>query len=267
MPTSALETARLGCIEVVGVAGSGKSTVASALRRRIPTLCDAVSLTRRESRQLKNPAALAVRIMDRLSARLGKRTTWGGQKDWYFLEAFYRFSEDMLKRNDCSLLFDQGPLYRLARLVPAEALCSYGTAAGHRWHAELDRWVPLLDMIVMLDAPDPILFQRVRHRRKAHLVKQRSCEKAAAFFADFRCRFQYVVDRITQLAHARVLNFDTSQSSPESVIEAIATIVTHRARQESPSNATYCMEAQHRDDNRRLAKPYRIQAENMDSRS
>ncbi len=118
-----------------------------------------------------------------------------------------------------AVLFDQGPLYRLARLSNTSGRPHPVDDAW--WRQAVSAWARQLDLIVWLDAPNLVLVERVAARRKNHLIKDQSPEQAERFLDDFRHRFESVFRALEQVAGPPILTFDTSVTRPAEIVTAI----------------------------------------------
>jgi len=83
---------------------------------------------------------------------------------------------------------------------------------------------------VRLDAPDPVLAQRIRSREKPHMVKHQSDQEIAAFAARFRAAFAAVIAAVTSLNGTRQLTVSAEPAHPEDlaarVLQGLATLPT-----------------------------------------
>ncbi|MGI9607314.1 MAG: hypothetical protein ACR2P0_14355, partial [Acidimicrobiales bacterium] len=164
-------TGSSGVIEVVGVCGSGKSTLTQAL-------CAADGAEPAAFLQLKRPdhwipaASGAVRSLPLVGPALRARRLPDLEeaKQLAYLAAWHsKLASEGRKRR---LVVDQGPIYALGtfgRTLPSIA----GTEPGGTWWTEtIRRWAHTLAVIVWLDAPDDVLMERVRLRKAEHVIKR-----------------------------------------------------------------------------------------------
>jgi deoxyadenosine/deoxycytidine kinase len=207
-------------VEIVGPAGAGKSS-----------LCHALSDSTEEShlgnfpdvRSISNapffiwnglqifPALFGLR--SHLSRKLNRR-----EFAWLsILNGWPGILQRELKNNRVIFL-DQGPVYLLTevREFGPEYLRRQKTES--LWRALYSRWANTLDMIVWLDAADSELTKRIRSREKEHPVKDESIETALEFLVCYRKAYERTISRLS-VTHPKlkILRFDTSQNSPESI--------------------------------------------------
>src|SRR5262249_46132109 len=79
----------------------------------------------------------------------------------------------------------------------------------------LAAWAGLLDVVVLLDAPDPALAHRIRSRVKPHLVKDRPDAEIYGFTAGFRRAFERVVADLAAAGRLTVDAFPTGDGYPD----------------------------------------------------
>jgi len=128
------------------------------------------------------------------------------------------------------VIFDQGPLYTLARLtdstqpMDSTRLTESGartesgigrSEAFARWRrAAVDRWASALGVAVLLDAPDDVLVQRIHARVKPHAAKELPADAATRAVASSRASLEAVLVELASRGGAgsgpRVLRFDSS---------------------------------------------------------
>lgn len=202
-------------VEIVGPAGAGKTSLYQALGRYteaiqlenfpdvhktadapffilnglrlIPSL---LRLDRHDSRQLTRREFAWMTILNGWSALLRKGS------------------------NQCNkiLLLDQGPVYLLAevRLFGPEYLRQ--EAAEKIWQDFYSLWKNTLHMVVYLDAPDQILFDRIRNRQQEHIVKTQPASIVYEFLGRYRNEYELILSNLTaHKADLRVLRFETGQ--------------------------------------------------------
>ncbi len=99
------------------------------------------------------------------------------------------------------------------------------------WHQSLTAWAALLDLVILLDAPEEVLVQRVFSRTKAHFAKDKSAAEAKALLALHRKLYRQVVKQLTDSNKTRLLHFDTSLSSVSQLLVAVG------AHLQQPGNA------------------------------
>ena len=118
-----------------------------------------------------------------------------------------------------AVVFDQGPIFFLTRPV----LQDPRLRAWREWM--FDVWFSLLDAIVVLEAPDHVLIERVNTRGKEHRIKGRPEDAAREFIADGRAALAHAMQAYERDAPGTLARFDTSRCSAADVVERIVTLI------------------------------------------
>jgi broad-specificity NMP kinase len=87
------------------------------------------------------------------------------------------------------------------------------------WHIVFEEWTRLVDLVVVLDAPDELLARRIRCRPEDHEVKQLSDAQIARWMARFRQSLDWVLEGLSLEGGVAVLRLDTSTETPEQLAE------------------------------------------------
>jgi broad-specificity NMP kinase len=199
-------------VELVGPAGAGKTTVARLLRqdagvRAAPGLW---SLPR-------GPLGLnALRLLPRVLGfyRAFPGQVWAEMKQIVRLDTLYQV---VGARNGAAgpVLLDEGPVLALGWLtVFGDDRVRRPAFAAWR-EAAVARWAAALDVVVLLDAPDPVLVRRIRERTKPHDVKSRSDGAIVEFTKTYRTALEAAVAALSRPGGLAVVRIDTGDDAPE----------------------------------------------------
>ena len=125
------------------------------------------------------------------------------------------------------VVLDEGPLFALTWLQVFGAERLLRSAAYERWIGRtVASWAHAIDAVVLVDAPDPVLAQRIRARVKPHMVKHQTDQQISAFAATFRAAFDSVIPTLTRLNGTKQLTVRTDLETPQElaarVLQAIA---------------------------------------------
>ena len=200
-------------VELVGPAGAGKSTLADVLAAREDAR--RVSIWGLPLRFVVPSAGSLVSTF--LSLCVGSRTLpWREMKQMIRLGALHRLLSQAAARRHRLIVLDEGPAFVLSWLRVFGRARLLRSAAYERWEQRsFTEWVRVLDVIVLLDAPDSVLAQRIRSRAKPHMVRDQSDEQIAAFTARFRTAFASVIPAITSLNGTKQLTLPLGGEDPD----------------------------------------------------
>lgn len=204
-------------VEVIGPAGSGKTTMLAALRLRDPSIVSAIATKRSQQ---------AAALSAVLRAVLPHYARHPHAERFFSLEELRRavYVEGWARRlggpgagEQLVTVLDHGPVFMLAMLRafgPPSTRCR-----GYRaWEAAaLKRWSKLLDVAVCLDASDEILVQRIEGRSRAHCVKGRPVEEACEFLRRCRTSFDRTLLELQRTGDLAVIRLKTDSLEPGSL--------------------------------------------------
>jgi hypothetical protein len=113
-----------------------------------------------------------------------------------------------------ALVFDEGPIYMLARLRQYGADVVDHPTLAPWWRSSLARWARALHLVVWLDAADEVLAGRVRARPEHHRIKRFGRMEADAFLESYRTTYRALLAGIREHHAVRVLECRTDQMTP-----------------------------------------------------
>lgn len=197
-------------VELIGPAGAGKTAVLRSLGRD-PRVQAGVRIDR--VRQLAEMVVHGAALLPVALTLLGRgwRRHWHGLPHLVRLRTLPRAIALAAAEAEADvILLDEGPVFSLARLsVFQQANQGEGRLAG-AWHAELDRWSGLLDLVIWIDAPDVVLAERIRSRLKRHQIKGATDAEVAVFLERYRQAYREILDRLTTGGRVGMVYLDTS---------------------------------------------------------
>ena len=215
-------------IELVGLPGSGKTTVLRELLGADPRVADKPVL-----RDAGYRLALAAGIGSALATLVRHRALRGRTRDHVVMMAYVQALPGVLSRpafRDRIVVFDQGPIYFLARPALREERLA-------PWRARmLERWRSRLDLVAFLEAPDAVLRERIDTRSGSHRIKGSADEPAVRFLTEARGVYEDALGRLEAgAAGPALLRLDTSRVS---VDETVARVLAAADARRSPQSSS-----------------------------
>lgn len=119
------------------------------------------------------------------------------------------------------VIFDEGPVFALAWLRGFGHPVMRSSAAESWWRLTTSVWAGLMDVVVVLDAPDSVLAHRIRSRPEDHEVKAYSDPDIAAWMARFRESLDWVLSELTVEAGPAVIRINAADSSPAAIAATV----------------------------------------------
>lgn len=212
-------------VELVGVAGSGKTSVASELYRHgrgiargnFPDIHDLKNV----KFFLVNGIAL-IPLLLRLRRASGQRLT-RRQAAWMMILTGWPALLRRDQGNDTSVIVvDQGAIYMLTELHSFGPECLRSRDVEWWWDRTYSQWARTLDLVVWLDAPNGILIERIQRRHRGHWVENRPEREVVQFLNQFRAGYEYVIGRLAAInKELKVLKIDTARASEDVVLGQI----------------------------------------------
>jgi adenylate kinase family enzyme len=208
-------------VEVVGSSGVGKSTLLQTLCRNNRQIQPGIHLSRFQT---------LPQWIDSLMFGLTTYFNYEQSTRWFtrtelrsmvYLDAWYRTLEQPIPNQPRAIVWDQGPIYRLAMLQEFGPEMTHSSSYETWWNAQLKKWGAKLDLLVWLDAPDKILIERVYNRNQFHEIKSKSSEEGYEFLRRYRKTAGRIIEHLSNNQGLQVLRYDTSASSSTQIAERV----------------------------------------------
>lgn len=208
-------------LELVGLAGAGKTTLEHALYARDTRirLVDAPA----KARYLPFLARRARLCLSSLMwhHRRSRRLTLDEIKLIGYLEVWGAH----LRRDGPTpgrvTVLNPGSVYWLAALREFAPPCFDRYSRGQWWDGMLNHWADVIDLAVWLDAPDSILLERVHSREQWHQAKAQPDGQVMERFGLLRTRYDDILTEMAGQADLEVLHFRTDQVAPERIADSV----------------------------------------------
>lgn len=214
-------------VEIVGLAGTGKSTLARSLADR-HTACHAADFLHVRSpghwRYVVHSVPRVVPLLAK-TARPRPALSWDEVKLIIYVSEWSRYLRARRESGDGIAVLDQGPLFALACLL-------WGGKPATRsprflaWVAEMvAHWSSELGLIVWLDATDDVLLGRINDRVQRHEAKDKATGDALELLRRHRDAYRQVFGEIARLGRPQVCRIDTSARQPEQIAAEVGRLL------------------------------------------
>lgn len=205
-------------VELLGLAGAGKSALLEELRGR-----DGASAARSIWNQRRGLlAASLLRSLPELSALAWETPRIGLEplKHVVRLRALASSIERTRREREGALVIDEGPLFALA-WFDVFAARAVGAPRFEAWRRRvLAQWAAALDLVVVVDAPDALLMERIRTRAKSHDVKESGDVEIQEFLHAFRGAFDRVLGDLPARSPV-VVHVASDRESPARIAQRV----------------------------------------------
>lgn len=210
-------------VEIVGVCGSGKSTLTRALTDGDPSYQLEEFLQFKKLDHVKLGLRSVPGVVGLLGGALRSRRLFDltELKLVIYLMVWYRRIQRQPLGENRVLVIDQGPVYALATLGRTNPPVP-GTESESRWRRSvLAQWAKTLDAIIWLDASDDVLWERVQNRSEKHEIKDQPEQLGLEYIRAYRASFYSTLGEFDALGGPVVVRFDTSRWTSERLLSEV----------------------------------------------
>jgi thymidylate kinase len=214
-------------VEVAGLAGAGKTTLAQALRQ-----CDQhfmVGVHLRRTGYLPYVASIT-RFFLPVFLRQYRHSRWFTREEMrsmIYLKAWHHVVSRQRSAEGTVAIMDHGPVYRLAWLQEFGPEIVRSRRFAQWSDGVLEQWAAGLDLVIWLDAADAVLVERIAARDRWHVVKGKSEQATYQFLTRYRTSYDQVLSRLTANGGPKVLRFNTDQESLDQILKNVLECIGH----------------------------------------
>ncbi len=217
-------------IELVGVAGTGKTTLTQGLlkaSRRVVHMDEPLYRDFREWPFFVFSTLIMLPTLIGMYFRKEGRWLHRREIAWMvILDGWPRRLKRMSFVKGRVQVMDQGPLSLMAELHIFGPDWLHGPVGERWWRKVHDEWAETIDMLVWLDAPDDTLIRRVRSRNHWHLIKEMTDEQALQLNLHFRDEYDRLIADLLQKPNGpRVVCFNTDKHTPNDLLQRTLSIL------------------------------------------
>jgi hypothetical protein len=212
-------------IELTGPAGAGKSTLSTTLVRRLhgtrgtiwglpvlPLLVNGAQLV---------PTFTGLWLHSR-------SPLWDETRHMVRLRTLRRALRQARPYTGDALIFDEGPVFALAWLRGFGHETLRQDPSAEWWRTALREWAPVMDAVVVLDAPDHLLAARIRARPHPHEVREFADPEIARWMARFRQALDWVLAGMARHGGPPVVRLSSQEEPAERIAEKLVKELSER---------------------------------------
>lgn len=138
-----------------------------------------------------------------------------------YLETWIPYLQMQTLTKGIVVLLDPGSIYWISELQNHSSDFTRSQQYKQWMEKKILQWSNAIDVIIWLDAPDELLFERVLMRDEWHEAKEQSKEKNFERFARERKSFKQIIAMRKKLSRPRVFSFCSDQTSTEEMATRI----------------------------------------------
>lgn len=207
-------------VEFIGPAGAGKTSIVRTLIQSDKYIADTPKPSYRDGRDIGYLVSSIPSILPFFIPQ-PPNNKWLNRRQIYmmlFLNEWHHILDHHKSRNCMVSLLDHGPIYMLTSLLEFGPEITQSKHFRNWWSRKLKEWSNFLDLVVWLDAPDPILAKRIKARDSWHVVKDESGQEITTFFERYRKSFAKVISTSRDYNNTfNLLRFRTDRETLEQI--------------------------------------------------
>lgn len=217
-------------VELAGLAGAGKTTLATALVSGTAGMSATVGVDLGRMRTLLDARSAVWPVTAARMSSTGRWPTRSELRSMAYLQAWPRELGSELRGD---VILDHGGVYRLASLLATGPPLVHTHSFMSWWRSIGQEWASLLDTVVWLDAPDEVLLRRIDERARHHRVRGASRPLAETFLARYRRSYAQTLDLMAREG-VRVARLESASSTPAELATTVRELLTKKPAGPSP---------------------------------
>jgi len=209
-------------VELVGPAGVGKTTLAQNLSQSSSKIA---LIKQPYFRNVEDVPFFTRNTLELLPALINllriKNEKWPTLNEIAWMVILNGWHRNLIQMDSSSIsvaILDQGPIYSLGGLYNFGSKRLRDKVLQKWWEKMYHIWGSVLNLVIWLDASDPILVKRIYDRQTWHTTKDMTEDQAYDFLASSRAAFKQAFTALgSQNGGPRMLKFNTSKESSNEI--------------------------------------------------
>jgi thymidylate kinase len=213
-------------VELVGVAGVGKSTLYHALEKKgFPEIkCQSIPPVWKISTTpffIKN-ILLILPIIIRQLFNSERRITRREIACLAILNGWHKELRKEVAKTNKIIVIDQGPISLIAHLAVWGPKSLFDSDMQEWWEKVYEKWKHNIDIVVLLDTSDVELKARVNHRPQGHFLKGEPDSKVIYWNSKYRILYEHIVNKLSSNnQEIQVIRIDSGNNSVDAIIKIL----------------------------------------------
>jgi thymidylate kinase len=203
-------------IEVVGMAGTGKSTLSKGLLSSVDHNYGVFRLDKSQY-LLTVINSFFYNIPVFIENILNKKHDRSAIKHLLHYKAAIKNLIDLDGTSNDVLILDQGPIFLYVSMCLFELNSNVGSRIREQYKCDLFEFSNILDGVIYLDAPVDQLHKRVVERGSEHQILNITEGKAASFLNEYSSSYEETLAEICADNKCRILTIDTYANNVDDV--------------------------------------------------
>lgn len=212
-------------IELVGIAGAGKTTLARALSLRNDRILICEQPYFRRAIYFPYFSWYSLMMMPtilRIQCRSKQLTINPRLAVWMInLQGWHKVLKMQVKIHNATCIMHQGPISMMAEILFLYPNALQDEYFAKWWERMISAWKATLDLIIWLDAEDRILIKRVRQRDNWHMIKNQSEDEALWFYQVYRAIYRRLLSSLDNHDDSKIISIDTGNQTVNAINDQV----------------------------------------------
>ncbi len=219
-------------VELVGLAGTGKSTLTRNLKKNVPWI---IEVSSPRVWNFRNASFYTNNILSLVPTYLHIMLEDGGlikRREIAFMALLNGWQDVLIKKKKNSsnvFIIDQGPISIMAYLQMWSTHHSLKDYSDSWWLKVYEHWTDTLDVVIWLDAPYETLIKRIRNRKQAHRLKEKSDQYAQISLMRYYMIYERIINALSNNnPNLEILRIDSGKNSVDEIVNIVTSDLESR---------------------------------------